>query len=131
MWCGRCYCFLPTPDFHIADEDGNDPGSTDDEDRITSGWRPRKDGDTRYKTARNGDDLMIPFECDWCIFGKLFKRIPDISGASDSDLFAMGCIRRVLVLDAFWSREPSTVGTRGTHSERGLSVSYDGSERAI
>jgi hypothetical protein len=110
MWCGKVYCFLPTPDFHIADEDGRDSGAANDEGIFTSGWRPQMDDDTRYKSARNGDDLMVPFECGWCIFGKLFKRTPDISGTSDSDLFAMCCICRV-VLDVFWSREPTTVRT--------------------
>ena len=49
---------------------------------------------------------MISFECDFCVFGKLTRRVPDLERSSDVEL--MGCIRRV-ILDAFWSRARYTV----------------------
>jgi len=56
--------------------------------------------------GRNGDHLLVPFECDRCIFLKLRHILPDISKPSDKLL--MACIRR-MNLDTFWSRESSTV----------------------
>ena len=58
---------------------GDQPiAEADDEDRIMSGWIPRKKSDVgRFTSARNGDNLMVPFECDFCVFGKLlFDRAP-------------------------------------------------------
>ena len=59
-----------------------------------------------FKQARPGDHLMIPFECDSCVFMKLKGRLPYLS--SSSDRLLSSCIRR-MILDAFWSRETSTV----------------------
>lgn len=50
--------------------------------------------------------MGTPFECDLCHFRNLAKRNPDMD--SPRDLFQLVCIRRA-VLDAFWSRRPSTV----------------------
>ena len=72
----------------------------DDEDRLLSGWIPRKSDAKRFAQARDGDDLMVSFECDLCIFWKLYGRAP--SSESETDRFGMDCIRRVN-LDAFWS----------------------------
>ena len=62
----------------------------------------------KFHTARDGDDLLVSFECDFCIFSKLYRRLPYEMEGSDTDEFAMACIRRV-VLDSFWSRAKSTV----------------------
>jgi hypothetical protein len=99
LWCGSCYTSSSTPDFFMA-AGGQLIAEADDEDRILSGWTPRRSDVGRFTSARNGDNLMVPFECDFCVFGKLFDRAIDM--ANDNDGFAMGCIRRV-ILDAFWS----------------------------
>ena len=57
--------------------------------------------------ARNGDHLLVPFECDTCIFRKLKKRDPITDSYQDQLLQVM--VRR-MNLDAFWSRARSTVG---------------------
>jgi hypothetical protein len=88
----------------------------DDEDRILSGWTPQRSDFGRFTSARNGDNLMVPFECDFCVFGKLFDRAPDM--ANNKDGFAMGCIRRV-ILDAFWSRARSTVDANTAKTREG------------
>ena len=93
----------------------------DDEDRLLSGWKPRKSDVGRFTSARNGDDLLVPFECDVCVFMKLFQREPDIEG-NPKDSFAMGCIRRV-ILDAFWSRARSTVDAKTSKIREGLALS--------
>lgn len=94
----------------------------DDEDRILSGWAPRKSDLGRFTSARNGDNLMVPFECDFCVFGKLFDHTPD--PANEKDIFALACIRRV-ILDAFWSRARSTVDSNTAKVREGLALSRD------
>jgi hypothetical protein len=92
----------------------------DDEDRLMSGWAPRKTDVGRFTSARNGDNLMVPFECDFCVFGKLFDHTPDKS--NEKDRFAMACIRRI-ILDAFWSRARSTVDANTAKAREGLALS--------
>jgi hypothetical protein len=107
MWCGGCYSSLKTLNFHIASlSDTN--GEDDDENRIQTGWKRRKGDTSRFETARDGDDLMISFECDTCIFTKLYQRLPLTGGQDAKDDFAIACIRRI-TLDAFWSRAKSTI----------------------
>ena len=60
----------------------------------------------RFTRARPGDHLMTPFQCDWCLFWNLRGHFPDPSSHRDDRL--MMCVRRA-ILDAFWSRESSTV----------------------
>jgi hypothetical protein len=59
----------------------------------------------RYKVGTNGAHLIVPFQCDLCIFRTLFKRDPrDVIGDKQN----CAIIRRIN-LDVIWSREPSTV----------------------
>ena len=97
----------------------------DDNDRLLSGWNPTKKDPDRFKVGRNGDDLLVSFECDLCIFRKLYRRNPNLlpgTHASDTDNFAMTCIRRVN-LDAFWSRARSTVASNAAKIREGLALS--------
>jgi hypothetical protein len=91
-----------------------------DEERILSGWAPQKSDTGRFTSASNGDNLMVPFECDFCVFGKLFDHTPDEGNAKD--VFAMACIRRI-ILDAFWSRARSTVDANTAKAREGLALS--------
>jgi hypothetical protein len=93
----------------------------DDEDRLMSGWAPRKTDVGRFTSARNGDNLMVPFECDFCVFGKLFDHTPP-DKSNEKDRFAMACIRRI-ILDAFWSRARSTVDANTAKAREGLALS--------
>lgn len=60
----------------------------------------------RFKEGRNGDHLLCTFQCDHCQFLNMQRRIP-IPDRPKDDLLLV-CIRRAN-LDAFWSRERSTV----------------------
>jgi hypothetical protein len=91
-----------------------------DEDRLTSGWSIRKRDSNRFSTARNGDDLLVSFECDVCIFRKLFARDSDPQNTRDE--FALACIRRIN-LDAFWSRARTTVESNTAKVREGLRIS--------
>jgi hypothetical protein len=85
-----------------------------------SGWIPRKSDFGKFAQARNGDDLMVSFECDLCIFHKLYARPPVPNDPTDQ--FSMACIRRVN-LDAFWSRARSTVEQNTRKVLEGLKIS--------
>ena len=56
--------------------------------------------------ARNGDHLIIPYECPLCVFRILRGHSP--SSFSVADKLLLDCIQRA-VLDAFWSWSTSTV----------------------
>lgn len=92
----------------------------DDEDRLLSGWIPRRSDVDKFVSGRNGDDLLISFECDFCVFGKVFDHDPDVN--SEKDNFAMACIRRIN-LDACWSRASSTVNANTYKVREGLKIS--------
>jgi hypothetical protein len=87
---------------------GADEGLLDEDavERLQLGWRRRKGDERRFHEARNGDDLMVQFECNFCVFFKLYLR--KLVDSSPTDQLAMACIRR-MILDAFWSRARSTV----------------------
>jgi hypothetical protein len=77
-----------------------------------------EDDPDRFKCARNGDHLMCPFQCDSCHFYNIQRRDP---GAKAQDEVLLMCIRRAS-LDAFWSRESSTVLANLREAGRVLSV---------
>eukprot|EP00978_Attheya_sp_CCMP212_P018428 scaffold50453_cov30-Attheya_sp.AAC.1 len=64
--------------------------------------------------AREGDHLMCPFQCDMCHFVNIKKRYPTHLPGDDALLL---CIRRAN-LDAFWSRESSTVYHNSREAQR-------------
>ncbi len=69
-------------------------------------WRVNEKDRLRFKQARNGDHLMTPFQCDWCLFRLLAKRIPKPEVRQDDLLMCLLCRCN---LDAFWGRELTTV----------------------
>ena len=109
MWCGKCYTSETANEFHVADPE-NLFTEEGDEDRLESGWKRKESDRKRYGEARDGDDLLVSFECDMCVFAKLTRRAFRDPPSIASDLFLMSCIRRV-ILDAFWSRARSTVSS--------------------
>jgi hypothetical protein len=73
---------------------------------LIAAWGKRHRPGNQYKSARNGDHALVPFECDLCIFRKLRGHTPDPLAPEDTLL--MACLRRIN-LDAFWSRAAATV----------------------
>jgi len=71
-----------------------------------------------YEVARPGDGLLVPFQCDGCVFRRLRQVEPDSTSASDRVLFLM-YIRRAN-LDAFWSRAPKTVSNELGNATRNI-----------
>lgn len=66
----------------------------------------KKKDKLRFLVARARDNLILPFQCDWCHFRNINKRDPLDDKVEDVRL--MRCIRRAN-LDAIWSRESNTV----------------------
>jgi hypothetical protein len=94
VWCGSCYTPHPLDRFHRfipVDEAGFE-------------WRPASD-QLRHMQAHDGSHLIVPFQCDLCMFRNLTGRNPLLDTPSDDLLLC--CIRRVN-LDAVWGREPAT-----------------------
>ena len=85
-----------------------------------SGWAPKKTEKIRFRRGRDGDDLLVSFECDFCVFGKLFDHEPQDDSKEDS--YALACIRRIN-LDALWSRAPTTVRANTLKMREGLEIS--------
>jgi hypothetical protein len=73
----------------------------------------------RFLVARNGDNLVTPFQCDVCHFVNIMGREP-LEGLA-SDVRLLKCIRRVN-LDAFWAREPGTVNGVLVEAKRGIAI---------
>ena len=109
MWCGGCYISDATLPFHVdslgKDGENGEIDKTETE-RMKMVWATKLRDPTDFHVARKGDHLVTPFECDLCVFRKLRRTNPKKSNASDRLL--LGLIRR-MNLDAFWSRETSTV----------------------
>jgi hypothetical protein len=74
----------------------------------------------RFLVARDGDSLVCPFQCDVCHFVNVMGREPLVQSATDTRM--LKCIRRVM-LDAFWAREPTTVGHVLQEAKTGLAIS--------
>ena len=94
-WCGPCYKPLGTTPFYIhplLDEDGIEI--------------PEDDLGSRYMVGRDGDHYLVPFQCELCHFRNIQQRDPMAGHGKDE--FLMDFIVRAN-LDAFWSREASTV----------------------
>jgi hypothetical protein len=87
----------------------------EDEDGFT--WIKKGD-EKRFKVARNGDNLLTPFQCELCVFRNLHLREP---ARTQTDELAL-CDYRRANLDAFWSRERSTVSSNRLWIKRGAEL---------
>jgi hypothetical protein len=95
VWCGGCYRKAEQDKFQI-----NEPV-----DEFGQSYHEDNAQNVRYKVGTDGAHLILPFQCDICIFRSLFKREPreDISDRENQVV-----IRR-MNLDLIWAREPSTI----------------------
>jgi hypothetical protein len=96
-WCGECYTPLKGDRFLVRltkDDEGN--LLVNEEDTL------------RFAVARPGNHLFCPFQCEICHFRNVQGRYPLVGSGLLGDVELLKCLRRVN-LDAFWSREPSTV----------------------
>jgi hypothetical protein len=104
-WCGGCYRAHPWDRFPI-----NKP-----KDEAGFEWLAKPADADRHLCARNGDHLLTPFQCDWCLFRLLTGRIPNPTNRQDEFLL---CVLRRSNLDALWAREVSTVAANRRNLEQ-------------
>ena len=64
--------------------------------------------DLRFRKARAGDMLMVPFQCELCHFRNVYKRDPWPTDTRDTEVLEF--MRRA-ILDSLWARETSIKGT--------------------
>jgi len=100
--------------------DLSNAGENEDEDRLVNPWSTIHRDEKAFKCAREGDHLLIPFECDACIFLKLRNQLPDLREAAD--ILLLESIRR-MNLDAFWSRESPTVIQNARRARKQIELS--------
>jgi len=95
-WCGSCYTQHPLDTFRVFVP------------TVESGfeWRKHPADALKYKAAQNGDHLVTPFQCHFCLFRLLTRRVHNPGNPKDEWLLC--CLVRAN-LDAFWGRAPSTV----------------------
>jgi hypothetical protein len=70
-------------------------------------WRKKKE-EKRFISARKGDIVCSPFQCDYCWFANIAKK--EASDWFPEDARKLAYIQRVN-LDIMWSREPATVSS--------------------
>jgi hypothetical protein len=103
-WCGPCYKEVGYKNFPRQcplDDEGVDQTIVGDE--------------LRFLEARNGDNLMTPFQCDVCHFRNIQGRDPSRHVCEDNELLEY--IRRAN-MDSLWAREKSTVGQNLRNARR-------------
>ena len=119
-WCPGCYISDNSETFHVYQSDAGGELDDQDLDRMANVWRATKEDAMKFHEARTGDHFMIPFECDLCVFRKLYFRDPRVDHATDRK--ALATIRR-MILDAFWSRASSTVRANAKMIQKGCDLS--------
>ena len=112
-WCATCYFSYPELKFHKAE----DPRRMHPDPTVNAKWKNKKVDHKEYEVARPGDGLLVPFQCDVCVFRRIRKEEPDSSSVSDRVLLMY--IRRAN-LDVFWSRAPKTVANELGNATRNI-----------
>jgi hypothetical protein len=79
---------------------------------------------TRVLGARVVDHVFCPFKCELCQFRNMQGRSPMKGTGVLDDAEAIDLIRRAN-LDAFWSREPTTIGHNLTKINRVLQIYHE------
>jgi hypothetical protein len=77
-----------------------------------------------FAVARPIYHLFCPFQCEICHFWNLQGRSPQVGSGLLGDVELLKCLRWVN-LDAFWSREPSTVSQNLGKINRALKIAYE------
>jgi hypothetical protein len=113
VWCGDCYTPLKGDKFSVRfpkDEEGN--LLVNEEDKL------------RFTVARPGDHLFCLFQCELCHFRNIQGLSSNLGLGPLEETERMKSLRQVN-LDAFWSREPTTVSQNLGKINRALQISHD------
>ena len=82
-------------------------------------WRKVHRRENAFEVGRDGKHLLLPLECDQCVFVKLRGHLPNVQAPQDRLLLA--CIRR-MNLDACWSRESQTVTQNALRAKKQIEM---------
>lgn len=105
MWCSVCYTLSLSVLFHVktrAKEEAKRENDPELQQRLRSIWGKKHHSPDDFRMGLDGDHLMVPFECDLCVFRKLNGRNPIL--ASDQDNLLSTCIRRAPLDSRCWRR---------------------------
>jgi hypothetical protein len=123
MWCGACYSSNRSVLFHVkarAEEEAERENDLHHQQKMLQAWGKKHRSLDNFPVGRDGDHLLMPFECNLCIFRKLKSCNPIPNNQQDTLLTA--CIRRAN-LDAFWSRAKSTATSNRDKVAFGIKMS--------
>jgi hypothetical protein len=112
-WCASCYKIPEGSRFPKRlpkDEDVNVLVNEEDKNR--------------FLRARVGDHVMCPFHCELCHLINMQGRSPMKGTGVLNDAETIDLIRRAN-LDAFWSKEPTTIGHNLCKVNRVLQISHE------
>jgi hypothetical protein len=111
MWCGGCYAsdlMLIFNVNHLKNVGEERLKKLNDRARLAKAWRNKRQAPDTFLKARYGDHMLVPFECDLCIFHKMHGHSPYEANPIDGLLLACIWIKRIH-LDAFWRSASATV----------------------
>lgn len=108
MWCGKCYTSNENLEFFIKGKAEYETEPEGDRERLQAVWGSRHQAISDFKHARDGDHLLVPFECDTCVYTKVKGHPPPERVVLRVDELLLATIRRA-ILDSFWSRASTTV----------------------
>jgi hypothetical protein len=98
VWCGKCYTLSNDVEF-VVNGSAQDKANEEDQNRLEFRWGNIHQSKNDFHHERNGDHLIVPFECDECIFVKL-QNFSTSSNNQEKDKLLLACIQRAN-LDAF------------------------------
>ena len=82
MWCRKCYTTGTNQLFHVnspvtrGESQGSAKEAREARERLQGIWKGKIRDPNDFLRARDGYHLLVPFECDLCIFRKLRKVDP-------------------------------------------------------
>ena len=77
------------------------------------------DDPKKFKEARDGNHMMLPFQCDMCHFVNIQNRL--LVRGRQADHLLLMVIHRAN-LDSFWARERSTVRSKFPEAKRSVKI---------
>ena len=77
------------------------------------------DDPQRFKETRDGDHMMLPFQCDMCHFINIYHQLPIVGNSGDDLLIKVICQAN---LDSLWARERSTVCSNFAEAKRSVRI---------
>jgi hypothetical protein len=108
-WHAKCYVQREEDRFPVLLAKDLDDSILDEGDQ-------GDDDPDRFRTAREGDHMMCPFQCDTYHFVNIHKVLPDWMNNIKDKLCLLAI--RMAILDSLWARETATVEANSREAKR-------------